>query len=133
MKLKNLTLTLIILAVSHSPVIAEGWERTSPFLDVRVQHEQIFVDFEGTLYQLQEVNGEPTANLLLVAKKEFGTKWKKRIIEDLPEVLEAAGHTSSDQTSLVLRELGSEKTKHVSRAKFTTENRREIMRRGYTE
>ena len=116
-------LTLVTVAV------ADEWARTSPFRDIKVQGSYIFVDFEGIFYQIKEIDGHTHLEIIKAAKAKFKANWEKRIIEDLPEALEAAGSSASFYKPLTLQELGTGKLRRVSRAKFTAPNRREIMRR----
>ena len=127
--MKTNIVLFITLFTLTSFAVADEWQRTSPFRDVKIQGSYIFVDFEGAYYQVKEIDGHTALEIIKAAKSKFNSNWKRRLIEELPEVLEAAGSEPSTYKSLLLKELGTESMKRVSRAKFTSRNRQEVMRR----
>ena len=123
-------LILFVTLFTLTTFAAAGeWAKTSPFRDVKLQSGCLFVDFEGAYYQVKEIDGHTVPEIIKVAKSNFRTNWKKSLIEDLPKVLEAAGSEPSTYKPLILKELGAGITKRVTRAKFTSMNRREVIRR----
>ena len=133
MKTKTYSTVAVISLFFLSSNFAKDWQRTSPFTDVRIQHGKIFVEYKGTLHELEAIEGIKSDKIIETAQKEFGSRWEKRLIEDIPEVLEAAGATASTYISLSLRELGTEHTTTIKGAEMTEANRRRIMekRRGH--
>ena len=91
------------------------------------------MEYKGTLHQLEAIEGIKSDKIIEAAQKEFGSRWEKRVIEDIPEVLEAAGATASTNISLSLRELGTEHSTTIKGAEMTEANRQRIMekRRGH--
>ncbi len=133
MKTKTYSIVAVVSLFFLSSVFAKDWQRKSPFTDVRIQHGKIFVEYKGTLYQLEAIEGIKSDKIIEAAQKEFGSRWEKRVIEDIPEVLEAAGATASTNISLSLRELGTEHSTTIKGAEMTEANRQRIMekRRGH--
>jgi len=127
--MKTKLLLFISLFTITSFSLAGEWEGTSPFRDIKIQGSWIFVDYEGDFYQVKEIDGHTALEILKAAKSEFRGSWEKRLIEDLPDVLEVVGSEPSTYKSITLKELGTDKIKRVTRAKFTANNRREVLRR----
>lgn len=101
------------------------WARVSPFTEVQFEGpNDVKVRYEGTLYELVAMDQLATATLLGAAKKAYGDHWKKRFVEDIVEVMEAAGQRPGETVSLELLETQSGETRHVDAAPLTAEHRR---------
>jgi len=57
--------------------------------------DRIAVEFQRKQYELVSINDLATKKILDSARKQFGGLWKKRLAEDLVEVMAAAGSCSA--------------------------------------
>ena len=72
----------------------------SPFTDVRFEADQVFVTYEGEDYEWLELDHLSVANIVASSKEQFGSRWQKRVAEDLVEVLWGMPH---DLASVIFR------------------------------
>jgi len=78
--------------------------KVSPFSAVRAHGDVLAVQIEisGAWYQLAEIDGVPTADLVAAAKRHYRARWLKRISEDLDNVYEVLGRALGDTADVVL-------------------------------
>jgi len=130
------TYAIIISAVTVLTLIAiawpirsrEEWKKISPFTAVQIEGEKILARYEGTFYEVSAIAGISSSEIIEASQKTFNDRWKKRIIEDIAEVLEAAGAPNSTCVSLELIEPQSGKVTTVKKAEMTKQNRQKIYR-----
>jgi beta-lactamase regulating signal transducer with metallopeptidase domain len=122
-------------AEKEPPAAAErpsaGWARLSPFTAVHVKNDAADVEFEGKQYELVSIDGLTTKELLDGARKKYGTRWEKRFVEDLVEVMDGMGHRPAATVKLVLRDPASSEAKTVERAPMTAENRAKVYAKAH--
>jgi len=108
----------------------QQWSRISPFTGVTINGDDILVIYEGRTYDLISLNDVTVTELIASAKHVYNSIWQKRIVEDMPEVLEGiTGVATGETVKLVLQEVNSDEQIVIHHAIMTSENRREIMRR----
>lgn len=107
---------------------SSDWKKISPFTDVQFEAGKLFAEYQGTLYEVVSIEGLSSSRLMTMAKIHFGFRWKKRIREDLAEVLEASGLESTTTVRLELREIETGELMEVASAEMTQENRSMIYR-----
>ncbi len=99
----------------------------SPFTRLAIEDDRVIVEFNQQSFQLLEIEGLGTQELLEVATKTFGKELaEKRIAEDLVDVLVAAGKTPTKTVRLRLQN-DAGKISHVAHAEMTKNNRRAIL------
>ena len=126
-----LSVLAIYGAVSlHAPPLqAQSWARLSPFTDVIFKDkDRIVIEFQRRQYELVSINDLATKKILDSARKQFGGLWKKRLAEDLVELMAGAGKPTGKTVKLVLRDPQTLKTKTVAKAPMTAENRAAVYR-----
>lgn len=105
-----------------------GWMRLSPFTDVQItKNGSVQVEFEGDSFELVSINDVQTKGILKSSQRQFGRLWKKRFVEDLPEVLMGMGVRELNTVKLGLRDqTGNVVT--VDEAPMTRDNRQMVYR-----
>ncbi len=68
------------------------WARVSPFTEVQLEGESTKVRFQGKMYGLVSIDGLTTQRLFEASRQKFVDRWQERFVEDLVEVMEAAGN-----------------------------------------
>ena len=102
------------------------WKRVSPFTDVKIKDGQIITQFEGKFYLLKSIEGISSDALIDASKRAYDEQWKKRIREDIAEVLVEAGAPESNHVNLVLSNLETGQDLIVESAPMTKANRDKI-------
>jgi serine/threonine protein kinase len=104
-------------------------ERLSPFTDVRCQTNSAIVCYDGHYYELEDINGLATADILQYCRQVYYDRWDKRFAEDLVEVLdnECRPMTRYHTVSLTLRNPATGMELKLDQAPMTSENRRAVM------
>ena len=97
--------------------------KVSPFTDVRFRGDQVFVTYDGHKYEWLELDHLLVRDIVASSKKQFGSRWQKRVAEDLVEVLWGMGHRPSGTVRLRLLDPATNKENVVSAATMT-ENKR---------
>lgn len=87
------------------PVTQNDWSRTAPWTGVRFEDDGLEVEVDGEWWRLGSIQGVSAADLMEHSQRAFGSRWQKRIVEDIVEVLEAAGASPSREVELVLVDL----------------------------
>ena len=101
--------------------------KLSPFTAVRFKDKQVIVAYEGKTYQWLELNGIKVEGIITSSKKQFGGQWKKRISEDLVELLWGMDHKPGSKVKLRLLDLKTKRDFVVESASMTKENRNAIV------
>lgn len=116
------------LLISSPTVARARFARTAPFDGIRWSDPGATpsVRVDGTWWKLEAIDGVSTQDLLAASREAFGDRWKKRMEEDIVEVLIAAGSTPGDTVSLTLRDLETGQLVEEEDVPLTAENRREI-------
>ena len=66
--------------------------KISPFTDVRFVGERVMVTYGGKDYEWLELDHLTVEDIIESAKERFGSRWQKRVAEDLVEVLWTMDH-----------------------------------------
>jgi RNA polymerase sigma factor (sigma-70 family) len=74
-----------------APSLLDRFARVSPFDGLRYRGDLIDVEIDGEWLGLASVNGVGTNQLVAFARRRYGLVWRKRIAEDLVEVLRDLG------------------------------------------
>ncbi len=106
--------------------LQDGFARLSPFTAVRMRGAVAEVRYEGTWYELVELDGIAAERILAYSKQAFGSRWEKRFAEDLVQVLAGMEHEVGEHVSLVLVELATKARREVARAPMTEQNRNQV-------
>ncbi len=109
---------------------AGGFLKRSPFSAVRWDGTRYNVQVNGAWYELVSIDGQTTAQLIAIAKREEpGSRddpkaWQKRVDEDLFEMLTlVVGHMPGDEVKLELRKPGTTASIVLENVSMTKENR----------
>lgn len=117
-------------AVAFLPSVAveagQSSEKLSPFTEVVTEGDTAQVRYEGKRYELLELDGLKTKEILDFARKRYGGRWVKRFAEDLVEVLAGMGRKPGATVKLVLLDPETRERRTVDRAPMTEENRRKV-------
>ena len=108
--------------------------KLSPFTDVRFSQDRVMVTYEKSEYEWLGFDDLDVTDIVASAKKQFGDLWKKRVAEDLVEVLWGMGHHPGNTAKLRLLSTETKQERIVWKAAMTKENRREVHhKRGWVE
>ncbi|EGF25472.1 hypothetical protein RBWH47_03601 [Rhodopirellula baltica WH47] len=102
--------------------------KISPFTRMEYDHGKVLVEFESKTYQLSGVDQFTIANLVLRSRALYGRKWKKRLSEDLVELLWEMKHFPGDTVDLHLKDLKTGERRTIVNAEMTEENRSKLYR-----
>lgn len=110
------------------PAPLDDWSRTAPWTGVRFEDDGLEVEVDGEWWRLGSIDGVGADDLIGHSKRAFGSRWQKRIVEDIVEVLAAAEVKPSGTVELVLvdPETGDSVTK---RSALTRDKRRQAKDR----
>nr|WP_201723916.1 serine/threonine-protein kinase [Rhodopirellula sp. SM50] len=101
--------------------------KLSPFTRMEFQGAQVLVTYRSEQYELLEIDRFAIQDLVKQTQEHFGRSWKKRLSEDLVEVLWKLGNFPGESVHLKLKRLDSGKV--VSgEAKMTEANRHALYR-----
>jgi len=139
-EIDQLAMQMVMKAAGQevNPPLSKRVEQTdqppklSPFTAVQFQADTVIVKYQGQQHRWQELNGIATEDVLAAAKKQFSSQWKKRVREDLVEVLWGMGHRPGTTVMLRLHNIKSNQELVVYDAPMTAENR-EAIRNGQAE
>lgn len=87
---------------------------------------RVFVQFESKHYELLAVDGFSIGELMRMAQMQHGRKWKKRLSEDLVEVLWGMNHVPGRTVDLQLNDPETGQIRTVVGAEMTEANRNEL-------
>lgn len=77
----------LALAATAGAATAGDWERVAPWSGVRFDGDAVDVLVAGDWYRLDAIEGVAAGDLVAHAKAAYGSRWQKRIVEDIVEVL----------------------------------------------
>jgi serine/threonine-protein kinase len=108
----------------------EGKEppKISPFTRMDFEDGKVFVRFESNRYELLAVDHFPIGEIMRIAQMHHGRKWKKRLSEDLVEVLWGMNRVPGRSVYLQLKDPETGMSTMVLNAKMTEENRSKLYR-----
>jgi hypothetical protein len=102
--------------------------RTTPFVGMRWLDERPAVLIDSDWAELVAIEGVPLADIVSFAKAQYPrppTLWRKRISEDLAEVMTAMGHPLESQVRLEIRRSGG--APELLEAAMTADNRARVL------
>jgi hypothetical protein len=105
---------------------ANEFRRVSPFTGLKYDGDAITVEVDGVWYGLLRVQSVTTARLVGFAKEKYQDRWRKRIAEDLFEVLTDIGARPGDTVDLVLKDLGTGRPVERKGVTMTAEKRKRV-------
>lgn len=100
--------------------------KVSPFTDVRFVDDDVLVIFEGTEYEWLELDNLEVPDIVQASQEQHGSRWKKRVAEDLVEVLWGMGHSPGGNVSLRLLDPATRQERVVESTAMSNENRDEV-------
>ncbi len=100
--------------------------KISPFTQVDFGAGKILVEFDGTTYEWLGIDGIPVSKVTEASKRLYRVLWRKRIVEDVVEVLWGMGHKPGETVKLQLRDLQQDKEITIAAAPMTHANRRSM-------
>ena len=127
--ISTIACAVFILSASIGYAIFHEPPKLSPFTQVDIEGTKIWVEYQGTKYQWLAIDDISVANLITSAKKQFNDRWKKRITQDLVEVLWAMEHSPGGTVKLLLKDPKTNKQKTIADAVMTYENRQVVYMR----
>jgi CubicO group peptidase (beta-lactamase class C family) len=105
----------------HKPVTKHGYAKVAPFSGVRWENDRPIVRVQDRWSPLVSIDGAPIDRIMEFAQKEFGSKARKRLAEDLVELLATMGHEPGWEVTLGL-ETSDGQVEHL-KVMMTEENR----------
>lgn len=102
--------------------------KISPFTRMDFDNLQILVFFDSKPYLLLAVDQVPVSKLVRKSQALYGRKWKKRLSEDLVELLWEMKRFPGRTVDLRLMDLKTGEIKTIVDAEMTEENRRKLYR-----
>ena len=100
--------------------------KVSPFTQVDFEEDKILVEFDGATYEWLDIDGIPVSKVTAASKRLYRVLWRKRIVEDLVEVLWGMGHKPGETVKLQLRELEQNEEITIAAAPMTHANRQSM-------
>ena len=104
----------------------DGYPEVSPFSAVRWKDPTPEVQVNEVWYELLELDGVPTREIILFAKGYGRDKWRQRFEEDLAELLGKMERPVRLQVKLKLKRLDTGETVTLENVPMTPENRRAL-------
>ena len=125
----SISLLGVILAAPGLNIPLDDWARTAPWSGVRFVDQGLEVQVDDQWWRLRSIEGVETSELFAHAKRAFGSRWEKRIVEDIVEVLVEAGVRPTRRVDLELENLDREQ--RVSKNVEMTRDNRERAKRTF--
>jgi hypothetical protein len=100
--------------------------KLAPFTDVRWSDEEAEVEVDGAFYRLRAVDGVTLEQLVTFSKETYQRLWKKRVSEDLAQVMTALGRLPGQTVILTLESLGPVRETLQKEATMTREKRQAV-------
>jgi len=104
----------------------DKYAKLAPFTSVRWLGDVPDVEVDGRFYRLRAIDGFVVERLVEFARKTYERLWKKRVSEDLVQVMTEMGHPPGDKVTLQLEEIGSRSQIVRREAPMTRENRQKV-------
>ncbi len=123
--MRRIALFLLLALASSSPAGArqEAYDKLAPFTAMRFEGEQPSVELDGEWWTLVELDGRSSRELVEFAKSRYREKWKKRLSEDLVQVLTEMGRAPKSKVDLVVAGANG-KRKKLPGVSMTAANRK---------
>ncbi len=109
-------------------VEAQEPPKVSPFTRMDFKDGKVLVRYESKDYELLAFDEFSIDFLIVQTRVFYGRKWKKRLSEDVVDVLGMIGHPLRTTVDLRLKDLGTGEVLEVVDAELTTENRSKLYR-----
>jgi hypothetical protein len=100
--------------------------KLAPFTDLRWSGDEAEVEVDGSFYRLRAVDGVSIDQLATFSKETYEGQWKKRISEDLVQVMTALGRPPGQTVVLTLESLGEGREALEKEATMTREKRQRV-------
>jgi hypothetical protein len=100
--------------------------KLAPFTAVRWSGEVADVEVDECFYRLWAIDGVPLDQLASFSKETYEGQWKKRISEDLVQVMTALGRPPGETVVLSLENLGEGRELLQKEATMTREKRQRV-------
>jgi CubicO group peptidase (beta-lactamase class C family) len=113
-------------AARRKSLPSEAFPKKSPFAAVRWRDSQPEVRVNKEWFQLVSLDGIAAGDIVAFSQSAYEDQWRKRFEEDLVEVLFRMGHEPKDTARLVVRPLGSSRTRTLEDVAMTEANRQAI-------
>ncbi len=134
---KYLAMAVIVMMVTvgavrfarlHTPPISrlQTPPKLSPFTQVDFEGDKIFVEFNNISYEWIGIDDIPVSKVTASSKKQFRDLWRKRITEDLVEVLWGMGHYPGKTVKLHLHDTQENTETTIAAAPMTRANRQSM-------
>lgn len=98
----------------------------SPFSALRWNGEAVEAQIDGKWWGIESIDGRAVGSILDFCEQEWPTKWRKRFVEDLVEVLTRMGRAPSDAVRIEVRDLTSGTKSELKDVPMTSANRRAL-------
>jgi hypothetical protein len=118
--------TLIAIA-SAGAARADKYPKLAPYTAVRWDGDVPAVEVDGHFYRWRAIDHVTVEQLLAFARKTYGSLWKKRVSEDLVQVMTELGQAPGEKVTLRLTDADS-KDEIVRVEPMTHENRQQVWR-----
>ena len=125
----SLAMAVIVLMGIAGAVCFERFQlppKLSPFTQVDFESDKILVEFNDTNYEWLGIDGIPVSKVTASSKKQFRDFWRKRIAEDLVEVLWGMGHYPGKTVKLHLYDTQENTETTIAAAPMTRANRQSV-------
>ncbi len=126
---KYLAMAVMVLIVTAGAFFVEWFQtppKLSPFTQVDFEGDKILVEFNDTTYEWFGIDGIPVSKVTASSKKQFRDFWRKRITEDLVEVLWGMGHYPGKTVKLHLHDTQENTETTIAAAPMTRANRQSV-------
>ncbi|QDT05598.1 Serine/threonine-protein kinase PknB [Rubripirellula lacrimiformis] len=102
--------------------------KISPFTRMQFDDERVIVTMDSKTYELLGIDHFLIQELIQKTRDHYDQKWKKRLSEDLVEVLWHLGHIPGQNVELRLKPIDSDQEITIPHAPMTKKNRSELYR-----
>jgi hypothetical protein len=104
----------------------DKYAKLAPYTSVRWVDDQPDVEIDGRFYRWRSINGITVERLIEFAKKTYDRIWKKRLSEDLVQVMTELGAAPGATVTLRLQDAGAQAEIVKKDVPMTKENRRKV-------
>jgi hypothetical protein len=102
--------------------------KLSPFTRMEFDEDRVIVTFRSEKYELLGIDHLSVVQLVEQTRNRYDALWKKRLSEDLVEVLWNLGHIPGQTVDLRLRSIETGAETNVKEARLSKENRSRLYR-----
>jgi len=107
--------------------LADKYPKLAPYTAVRWKGDAPEVEVGDRFYRLRSIDRVTVDEIVDFAKKTYEGRWRKRLSEDLVQVMTEMGHPPGDKVTLRLADIDS-KSEIVRVEAMTHENRQKVWR-----